>query len=299
MTAGSPITMQRLPARATAVVLFRLTGLTGLTGLISLSGFVLPVSALAQAINVVAPTLAPRQPATATSSPATSNAGAPSAGYGAATYGGTPGYGAAPTGGPPATYGQQPAYGPQPGTTPSALGSQPPYAPQPAFGQSSAPYGSGAASNPPGAAPPSTLASRNAAPYGASSAANPPVGGDNLLVAPVRSSATGSCRADPSPDRQSVSLLGPDALPRLHVPLGEFRVQQVFHSPDGRWAIAVTKLRGRAQFAALTFDLARCEPQNTVDLPTAADDARFEADEAIVSVGGAERRIRLANARVR
>ena len=119
------------------------------------------------------------------------------------------------------------------------------------------------------------------------------------IVAPTRSAAAGNCRVEPAPDRQSVTLLGADALARLHVPLGEFRVQQVIHSPDGRWAVAFTKLRGQPQFAVMTLDLARCEPQNTIDLPAAGDDARFEGDDAIVTLAGGERRVRLASARVR
>ena len=141
------------------------------------------------------------------------------------------------------------------------------------------------------------LAGRAPNPYGAQPAA--PAGDVVASVAPTRSTAAGNCRADPSPDRQSVSLLGPDALPKQHVPLGEYRVQQVVHSPDGRWAVAFIKLRGQPSFALISLDLARCEAQNTVDLPAAGEDARFEGDEAIVTLGGKERRVRLASSRVR
>jgi hypothetical protein len=64
------------------------------------------------------------------------------------------------------------------------------------------------------------------------------------MVASTPSAAGGTCRVASSLDRQSMSLLGPDGQPRRHVPLGEFRVQQVVHSPDGLWAVAFTKLRG-------------------------------------------------------
>jgi hypothetical protein len=88
-------------------------------------------------------------------------------------------------------------------------------------------------------------------------------------------------------------------LPRQHVPLGEFRAQQIIHSPDGRWAVAFTKLRGRPQFAVMAFDLARCEAVNAVDLPAEGSDVRFEGEDAVVKVGNAERRVRLAAPRVR
>jgi hypothetical protein len=125
-----------------------------------------------------------------------------------------------------------------------------------------------------------------------------PDGGQVAAVA-TRSTAAGNCRAELSPDRQSISLMGADALPRQHVALGEFRAQQVIHSPDGRWAVAFTKLRGRPQFALMSLDLARCEAARTVDLPAEADDARFEGDDAIVRIGTAERRVRLVSGRVR
>ena len=83
------------------------------------------------------------------------------------------------------------------------------------------------------------------------------------------------------------------------MPLGEFRVQQVVHSPDGLWAVALTKLRGAPQFAAMTLDLTRCETTNTVDLPAAGEAVRFEADSAIVQMTQGERRLRLASTRVR
>ena len=146
------------------------------------------------------------------------------------------------------------------------------------------------------------MTGRSAGTYGAAVVAGGAATGSELAiasVAPTRSAAGGNCRADPAPDRQSLRFLGPDALPRQHVALGEFRVQQVIHSPDGRWAVAFTKLRGQPKFAVLTLDLARCEVVNTVDLPAAGDDARFEGDDAIVTLAGAERRVRLASTRVR
>lgn len=232
------------------------------------------VSAQQGGINVVAPTLPPRQAG------AGSQAQQPSA---------QPGHPAQqnPAQGYPQQYPQQgyPQQQPQAGATRGAQG------------------GAGRTQGSPGSA----LANRggsaypaHAAPGGYGAIAQPSSSEPAAaIVAPTRSAAAGNCRVEPAPDRQSVSLLGPDALPRQHVPLGEFRVQQVIHSPDGRWAVAFTKLRGQPQFALMTLDLARCEPQNTIDLPAAGDDARFEGDDAIVTLAGGERRVRLASTRVR
>lgn len=272
-----------------------------------------PDIALAQAINVVAPRLPPRTPGAAPTGAPAAQPGTPTGGYGqpgGPTPGAapaTPGYGAQPG------YGSQPGYGTQPTTQPgygtqpgSQPGPQPGYGGQPGYGTPGPGYGStghggspGYGSAPaarPGGAPPSVLAGRAQQPY-----APPPPASDTQVasVAPTRSTAAGNCRVDPAPDRQSVSLLGADALPRTHVALGDFRVQQVIHSPDGRWAVAFTKLRGQPRFAVMTFDLARCEAQNTVDLPAAGDDARFDGDDAIVTLASGERRVRLPNPRVR
>lgn len=253
-------------------------------------------AALAQAINVVAPTLPPRT-AGGTPAAAAPTAGAPVAAAVSPAHGhaagAAPGHGAQGSVSPGMSTGTAPAYGSSPahGATP-AYGSAPGYGGAPSYG---AP---GAARAP--AAPSSALAARGGYAPSVGYGGAPPANDAALAAMPVaRSSAAGACRAEPSPDRQSVTLLGADALPRQHVPLGEFRVQQVIHSPDGRWAVALTKLRGQPQFAALTLDLARCAAANTVDLPAAAEDARFEADEAVLLLGGRERRVKLADARVR
>jgi hypothetical protein len=47
------------------------------------------------------------------------------------------------------------------------------------------------------------------------------------MVTPKRAAA-GCCRAQPSPDRQTLMLVsGAEALARHHVPLGELRSQQI------------------------------------------------------------------------
>lgn len=131
------------------------------------------------------------------------------------------------------------------------------------------------------------------APYGAATAPPAPT------VVPQRAAA-GNCRAQPTPDRQTLVLVsGAEALARAHLPLGEFRAQQVVHSPDGRWAVVYTKLRGAAQYAAMTIDLERCELQRVVELSAAGEDVRFDGDDAVLSLAGSERRVGLRDGRVR
>lgn len=71
------------------------------------------------------------------------------------------------------------------------------------------------------------------------------------------------------------------------------------HSPDGLWAVAVTKLRGEAQFAAMTLDMTACQTSNSASLPAEGESVRFEVDTALITTPQGERRIGLSNARVR
>ena len=150
----------------------------------------------------------------------------------------------------------------------------------------------------PQAATPQANAYANPAAQGAGYA-NSPQQAAAPAVMPQRAGA-GLCRAQPTPDRQTLVLVvGPEALARTQIPLGEFRAQQVVHSPDGRWAVAYTKLRGAAQFAAITIDLERCESQRVIELPKAGEEARFEGDDVVLQWAGGERRSTLRDGRVR
>ena len=140
------------------------------------------------------------------------------------------------------------------------------------------------------------LPPRSAAPAGT---AQPAVAAAAQAAAPQRAAA-GPCRVQPTPDRQALTLVsGADAQARQHLPLGEFRAQQVRHSPDGRWAVAFIKLRGAAQFAVVTIDLERCEAQRTIELPAAGEDATFDGDEALLRLSDGERRIAMRDGRVK
>jgi hypothetical protein len=183
---------------------------------------------------------------------------------------------------------QQPGWGQQPSA-------------QPGWGQGQPGGGQTAAQAPQALASPMQQQQRRPAVAHGSYASDPNASGQGqvAMVAPTPSAPGGTCRAQPSPDRQSMSLLGPDGQPRRHLPLGDFRVQLVVHSPDGMWAVAYTKLRGEPQFAAMTLDLTRCETTNTLDLPAAGEDVRFEGDSAVLQLAKGERRVRLASTRVR
>lgn len=208
---------------------------------------------------------------------------------------GQPGYGqpGQPSPGPGQPGHGHPGHG-QPGQGQPGYG-QPGYG-QPGYGNPGAP-GQAAGPLAPGSVASPLQQQRRGGGYG-----QPGYGGaapQVAMVAPTPSAPGGACRVQPSPDRQSMSLLGPDGQPRRHVGLGDFRVQRVVHSPDGRWAVAVTKLRGEPQYAATAVDLTRCEPAHTIDLPDDGSDVVFEADNARIRTGRGERLLQLADPRVR
>lgn len=184
-----------------------------------------------------------------------------------------------------------------PTPAPAPAGAPAPSAPAPATSGTQRPRVTNSTAGLSSAAPSPLASGRPGASFGHPQPYETPA--DTQAAIATRSNAAGGCRAELSPDRQSISLMGADALPRQHVPLGEFRAQQVLHSPDGRWALAFTKLRGRPQFALLSLDLSRCEAAHSTELPAAADDARFDGDEAIVRMGAREQRLRLRSDRVR
>lgn len=234
-----------------------------------LLALLLAAAAHAQTIDIRVPKMPPRGGI----APSAAQPPAPAPGYG-----GAPGYGT-----PAPGVGQTPAHGAPdygtPGYTAPGYG---------APGQAPAPSTSGIAS---------PMQQRRGSAYAPQSGYAAAVPAAPMIATP--STAPGNCRVQSSPDRQSLSLLGADGLPRRHVPLGEFRVQRVVHSGDGAWAVAITKLRGENQFAAMTLDLARCETANTMDLPAAGDEVRFEADAVVVRLGQAERRVPLKSELVR
>ncbi|MCX8004628.1 MAG: hypothetical protein N2688_06680 [Burkholderiaceae bacterium] len=256
----------------------------------SLVACAVAAAASAQGIDIRTPQMPPRA------------AAAPGAGGGHGTQPGQPAQPGSGQQGQPSPGHGQPGYGqpspPNPGYGQPGYGQpahgQPGYG-QPGYGNPGAPGQAAGPVVPGGVASP--LQQRRGGGYGqpAYGSAAPPV----AMVAPMPSAPGGTCRVQPSPDRQSMSLLGPDGQPRRHVGLGDFRVQRVVHSPDGRWAVAVTKLRGEPQYAATAVDLTRCEPAHTIDLPDDGSDVLFEADNARIRTGRGERLLQLADPRVR
>lgn len=220
----------------------------------------LPMAVFAQAFPIVPPKLPPRAAGTGAAPGAQSPAAAQP-------------YAQAPV--------QQPVQQPsQQSTHASRATPQPAYTPQGPVPQGTA----------------TTYAPQNYAPQAhAPQAALPALPTQSLPAAPA-----GRCRVLPSPERQSLALVsGEPPLPREQLPLGEFRAQQVVHSPDGRWAVAFTKLRGAPQFAALTIDLDACRLQHTIDLPGAGSDAAFDGEQALLRYAGGERKVDLKDRSVR
>jgi hypothetical protein len=105
----------------------------------------------------------------------------------------------------------------------------------------------------------------------------------------------GPCTVKLSTDRSTIHLMDPDGTERKHVPLGQDRVQKVFNSPDGAWSLAIYKIRGAQQYGFIALDLAKCEEQPPVDLPSIASSASFDQGEVVLSLEKGERRFKLKN----
>jgi hypothetical protein len=189
-----------------------------------------------------------------------------------------------------------PAYGNAGSYGSTSYGNASPYGTTSPYGGTTS--GSPAYGNSPGyVAPPSSpLGAAQSSGYSASyNNANLPAA---TIVQPQRA-PEGLCQVELSPDRQTLELVsGPQALARDHVVLGDYRAQSVTHSPDGRWAVAFTKLRGAKQYAALVLDLQRCGLRQTYELPDAGESVSFDLDNAVLRYGRSEKRINLRAGRV-
>jgi hypothetical protein len=160
------------------------------------------------------------------------------------------------------------------------------------YGNTGSPYGSNVPQVGGQAQVGSLGAQRGAGGYGSVAVApqwTPPTG-----PAPAVPPSGGPCRLVVSPDRSTLQLAdaGTRAV-RQHVPLGENRVQKVFDSPDGAWALAIFKVRGVAQYAAIGINLARCEAGEPIDVPAVASAAQFEGVEAVLTFDGSVQRLPL------
>ena len=116
-----------------------------------------------------------------------------------------------------------------------------------------------------------------------------------VLPAPGGSQSGGPCAVKLSTDRSTIHLMDPDGTERKHVPLGQDRVQKVFTSPDGAWSLAIYKIRGEPQYGFIALDLAKCEEQPPVDLPSIASSASFDQGEVVLSLEKGEQRFKLKN----
>ena len=182
--------------------------------------------------------------------------------------------GEAPPGPPPQPSSEEPPPGESPGAPPSD--SQP-------------------ASPLQGSPGPASPAQTDQAPQAAPGAPAPsPDSGMPPVAAPA---PTGLCALKVSADRSTMQLMDPaSGTERKHVSLGRDRMQRAFTSPDGAWTVVLYKVRGTPQYGIIAIDLANCEPQDIVNVPAAAESARFSAEEVILTFpGGKEQAIGLRN----
>lgn len=106
----------------------------------------------------------------------------------------------------------------------------------------------------------------------------------------------GPCTVKLSADRSTVHLMDASGSTELkHVSLGQDRVQKVFNSPDGTWSVAIYKIRGAQQYGFIALDLAKCEEQQAVDVPSIASAAAFGQGEVVLTFETGVKRFRLEN----
>jgi hypothetical protein len=128
--------------------------------------------------------------------------------------------------------------------------------------------------------------------------AAPPTGGapgargdEGAPAAPARS----GCTAVRNTDGSVIRLVDDRGDVRADVPLGRDRVQRIFTAPDGSWAIAAYKVRGRDEYGVLPLDLANCAADDAVQaMAHPPERASFEGRVATLGFpGGGTRQIAL------
>jgi hypothetical protein len=106
----------------------------------------------------------------------------------------------------------------------------------------------------------------------------------------------GFCTVKLSTDRSTIHLVdAPGGTERKHVSLGQDRIQKVFNSPDGMWSVAIYKIRGAQQYGFIAVDLAKCEDQLPVEVPSVASAAAFDQGEVVLTFETGEKRFKLKN----
>ncbi len=104
-----------------------------------------------------------------------------------------------------------------------------------------------------------------------------------------------SCTVKISSDKTVISLMEAGSQQaRDHISINPDRVQKVLSSPDGNWSLVIFKVRGEASYGAIPVDLAKCEVQESVDIPALTDTAQFEGDAVtLVYPGGMQKKLSL------
>ena len=129
----------------------------------------------------------------------------------------------------------------------------------------------------------------------------PPQAPQAAPALPVPQAAqTGPCSLKLSTDRSTIYLLdAAGTMERKHLSLGSDRVQKAFTSPDGAWSVVIYKVRGVQQFGFIAVELASCEDQLPVELPSVAASATFEQGEVVLGFDkGKTQRFPLKNGRM-
>jgi len=99
-----------------------------------------------------------------------------------------------------------------------------------------------------------------------------------------------------SEDRGTVIIVGPAGQETDHISLDPDRVQKVFNAPDGKWSVAVIKVRNKPQYGAMPINLSNGSALETAEIPAMPNSVTFERMAVVMGFeNSGTKRINLQN----
>ena len=99
-----------------------------------------------------------------------------------------------------------------------------------------------------------------------------------------------------SEDRGTIIIIGPNGQETDHIPLDPDRVQKIYNAPDGKWSLALIKVRNKPQFGAMPINLTNGSAIETSEIPSMPNSVNFEKIEVVMGFNNSEtKRISLHN----
>jgi hypothetical protein len=113
---------------------------------------------------------------------------------------------------------------------------------------------------------------------------------------PKKTPGAGKYAVGLSEDRGTIIISASGGEERDHISLDPDRVQKIYTAPDGKWSIAVIKVRGKQQYGAMPINLQSGSPMETLEIPSMPISVTFEKRDAVMSFNNSDtKRINLQN----